>query len=98
MNDEVEERKLVKERKFKDFIVSLSSAIMMTIMFGMVAIVLIYDAVIGDISALPLNQIGFLLVVLAILSLIGVGYAITMLLRIENKVSNIMDIIEDHKE
>jgi hypothetical protein len=78
-----------KERKFKDFIVSLSSAIVMTIMFGIVAIVLIYDAVIGDIAALPLSQMCFLIIVLSIVSLIGSGYIITMLLRIENKVSNI---------
>lgn len=87
----------LRERKFKDFITSLSSSIVMTIMFGVVAIVLVYDATINNIATLPLNQIGFLIVILSIMALIGIGYIITMLIRIESLLSNIHEKIIDEE-
>lgn len=72
-----------KSMKFKDFITSFSSAIMLTIIFGLIAVVFIFDSFIMSINTLPLNDIAFLNLIMTITCLIGVGYTITMLLRIQ---------------
>jgi hypothetical protein len=80
-----------KAEKFKDFILSLSSAIILTIMFGLITVVFIYDAFLGNIVEWKTNYIVSLNIMLTIAALIGVGYIITVLIRLQSTVSKLSE-------
>jgi len=76
-------------KKFKDFILSLSSAIILTVIFGLIAVVFIYDAFFGNITEWPINDIMFVNLILTIAGLIGIGYIITVLIRLQATVNDL---------
>lgn len=81
----------VKAEKFKDFILSFSSAIILTIIFGLIAVVFIYDAFYGNIVDWPTNKVLSVNIMLTIASLIGIGYIITLLIRLQSTVSRLSE-------
>lgn len=81
----------MKAEKFKDFILSFTSAIILTIIFGLIAVVFIYDAFFGNIVEWPTNDILSVNIMLTIASLIGIGYIITVLIRLQSTVSRLSE-------
>lgn len=81
----------MKAEKFKDFILSFTSAIILTIIFGLIAVVFIYDVFFGNIVEWPTNDILSVNIMLTIASLIGIGYIITVLIRLQSTVSRLSE-------
>jgi hypothetical protein len=77
--------------KFREFVTTLSSSIMLVVLFGLFAMVLIYHTFIANLSTIGTDNLLLLSIIIGLTNMVAIGYIITQLIRVQAGVSDIKE-------
>jgi hypothetical protein len=69
--------------KLFSFIAGLSSTIILVILFGLVAMIMIYHAFIANLASFGVTNLMIVSIIIGLTNIVALGYVITQLLRLQ---------------